>query len=462
MKRFFCFIFFALSFIFCAPCHAEDEGYRPKMFVYQKLNNDSILRAFKCRFAELDTIIAKAVRVPTPTMTGVNCVEVNSRLDSLFAQKALHERRAFLSRNGLEMTGQLYGRLDNLIGLAGKSDADNEDEVSVYLAKLQAELGWNIFNSRFHKRRAHLRKIELENKLGLLKESRVDSKEVFEEITNTLTERYNFYLAVVLYHRLSNIDLLNEAYQYMLEQDRIANDKLLDIINDKMQVEYDMSQVCDAELIGDEPLYVVQPTILSIDTTALYSRMEASNTALLQSLMQEEILNNDKLLTTYSTTMRLSPFARWSSYITSHWGYSHNFDLGVRFTFPLYNDSRRKRQAIDAQVAILQNTRETFVKEKRAFCSLRLSRIQRLNQAIRTEDFHTKQLRKYVTMRNNAYRNSSNGYNYLIRMQEYNEYLKSLERQYKLMLQRTLQLIEIQKETGLTDLSGIISETEIQ
>lgn len=431
------------------------------MLIYQNLDNKSILKAFQNRFNEMDTIFSKAVRIPTPTMKTRDTLEVNSHLDSLFALKEKRERQAFLRRNGLELTGQTYGRLDHIVNMPKHSDDDEDGEISVYLAKVQAELGWNIFNSRFHHRRAHLHKIKLENELGLLKESYLNRTEVFEDITFRLTERYNFYLAVVLYHRLSNIDLLNEAYQFMLEQDRVANDKLLDVINDKMQVEYDMAQVCDAAIIGDEPLYIIQPTILTVDTIALYDRMAEGNIAIRQSILQEQILANDKNLTTYSASMRLSPFARWSSYLTSKWGYSHNIDLGVRFTFPLYNEARRKRQAIDAQIDILRNTRETISTEKRAYCAIRLSRIERLNQAIRTEKTHTEQLAKYLSLRNNAYKNSRSGYNYILRMQEYNEYLKSLERQYKLMLQRTLTLIEIQKETGLINLSGIVSEDPI-
>lgn len=438
--------------------HAQEKEYQPKMLIYQNLNNESILKAFNSRFAEMDTLFSKAVSIPTPTMKSDSTLEVNSHLDSLFALKEQRERQAFLRRNGLELTGQTYGRLDHIVKMPKYRDDDEDGEVSVYLAKVQAELGWNIFNSRFHHKDAHLRKIKLENELGLLKESKLNRIEVFDEINYKLTERYNFYIAVVLYHRLSNIDLLNEAYQFMLEKDRVANDKLLDVINDKMQVEYDMAQVCDAAIIGDEPLYVIQPTTLLVDTIALYNRMEEGNIAIKQNKLQEEILANDKRLTTYSASMRVSPFARWSSYLTSHWGYSHNIDLGVRFTFPLYNDAYRKRQGIDAQIDILRNTRDTFSKEKRAFCAIRLARIERLNQAIKTERLHTEQLGKYLTLRNNAYKNSKSGYNYLVRMQEYNEYLKSLERQYKLMLQRTLVLIEIQKETGILNLNGIIKE----
>lgn len=442
-----------------ATAEAQNDVYRPKMLIFENLSNQDILHSFQKRFREIDSMLTHSVTVVSPTMRSVDMTILNTRLDSLYDAKSQHEAYAYMSRNGLELTGQLYGRLDNIAKL--RNDNDEEEDISRYWAKFQAELGWNIFNSRFYHRDASLRKIVLENELGRIRSKKEMRKDVFDELAHRLTERYNYYLAIVQYQRLTNIDLLNEAYQLMLEKDRIANDKMLDVINEKMQMEYELSQTFDMERLGDEPLYVISPTVLLTDTTTLWLEMHNRNADLRENNIKEQSLKNQIALTSYAATMRVSPFARLSSYFTSNRDFSHNIDLGVRFTFPLYNEAPKKRQALTAEIGILQTARETLTEENRSRCRMQISRIERLNKAVKTEQLHISQLSKYIDLRRNAYKNSRSGYNYIARMEEYNEYLKSMERMYKLMLQRSLAVIEIQKTTGIIDLSGIINEIKL-
>lgn len=439
---------------------AQVADYQPKMLMFENLNNKDILNSFEKRFTQIDTMLARTVYVYSPTMRTMDMTDVNSRLDSLYEEKSRQESSAFTARNGLEITGQAYGRLDNIASI--RHDADDEDDISRYWAKVQVELGWNIFNSRFYNRNAHLRKIVLENEIDRVRSKKDARKDIFDELSHRLTERYNFYLAVVQYQRLTNIDLLNEAYQFLLEQDRISNDKLLDIINEKMQMEYELSQTYDMESLGKEPLYRIKPTVLMTDTTALYLEMMNRNADLRENELKEEALKNQLALTTYASTMRVSPFARWSGYLTSRYTYSQNIDLGVRFTFPLFNENPKKRKGIGTEIDILRTMRETMSEENRTYCRMRLMRIERLNKAIRTEHLHITQLSNYINLRNNAYSKSKKGYNYIARLEEYNEYLKSMERIYKLMLQRSLTMIEIQKTTGILNLDGIVTEVTIK
>ena len=37
-----------------------------------------------------------------------------------------------------------------------------------------------------------------------------------EKAADELTEQYNFYIGTVIAHKLDNLDIMNEAYQYML------------------------------------------------------------------------------------------------------------------------------------------------------------------------------------------------------------------------------------------------------
>ena len=128
---------------------------------------------------------------------------------------------------------------------------------------------------------------------------------------------------------------------------------------------------------------------------------------------------------------------------------SNNVDVGVRFTIPLYNESPRKRQALETEKEIIKSSRTADVNEIKQSVDILLKKIENLNQAIVTEAFHIEQTTKYIDMRRYAYKNQKQGYNYLMRMDEYTGLLESMERMYKLMLNRGLAIINIEKEIEL-------------
>ena len=78
-----------------------------------------------------------------------------------FWAKTAYEQLAINRHNGLEVTGQIYARPDAYF------DADNDDaeQVSKYKAKVQAELGWNIINSKFYQGKEKRNKVALANEL---------------------------------------------------------------------------------------------------------------------------------------------------------------------------------------------------------------------------------------------------------------------------------------------------------
>ena len=65
---------------------------------------------------------------------------------------------------------------------------------------------------------------------------------------------------------------MNEAYQFMLEKDRISNDKMLKVMNDKLEAEYDISVLCTDRDISNKPIYRIKPTKIVVDTTVFSSR----------------------------------------------------------------------------------------------------------------------------------------------------------------------------------------------
>ena len=132
-----------------------------------------------------------------------------------------------------------------------------------------------------------------------------------------------------------------------------------------------------------------------------------------------------------------------------------------RFTIPIWNETPRKRQALETQKEIIRSSRGTDVKEIKQSVGILLKKIDNLNKAIATEAFHIDQTGKYIEMRRFAYQNQKQGYNYLMRMDEYTGLLESMERMYKLMQNRALAIINIEKAVSIYDNNNIFKEIEL-
>lgn len=436
------------------------KSFSPKMLVYENLKNENVLKHFKNRFAQLDTLLNHPIWVKSPVINlGLNSQHTADirNTDSLYWSKTAHEQLAIARHNGLEVTGQVYARPDAYFD----ADNDNEDQVSKYKAKTQAELGWNIINSKFYQGKEKKAKVALANELSRLQSKKRMTADIYEKAAEELTEQYNFYIGTIIAHRLDNLDIMNEAYQYMLEKDRISNDKMLKVMNEKLAAEYDISILCSDRDISNKPIYRIRPTRILVDTTALWHHIDEESIDARIVMIKEQIADNDSKLANYLSTTRITPFARWSSYWQSNNKISNNGDIGVRFTIPIYNENPRKRKALETEKEIIRSSRSTDVKEIKQSVGILLKRIENLNQAIATEAFHIEQTGKYIDMRRFAYKNQKQGYNYLMRMDEYTGFLESMERMYKLMLNRGLAIINIEKAVSIYDNNTIFREIEL-
>ena len=436
------------------------KAFSPKMLVYENLKNENVLKHFKNRFAQLDTLLNHPIWVKSPVINlGLNSQHTADirNTDSLYWAKTAHEQLAIARHNGLEVTGQVYARPDAYFD----ADNDNEDQVSKYKVKTQAELGWNIINSKFYQGKEKKAKVALANELSRLQSKKRMTADIYEKAAEELTEQYNFYIGTIIAHRLDNLDIMNEAYQYMLEKDRISNDKMLKVMNEKLAAEYDISILCSDRDISNKPIYRMKPTRIVVDTTALWRHIEEESIDARIVMVKEQIADNDSKLANYLSTTRITPFARWSSYWQSNNKISNNGDIGVRFTIPIYNENPRKRKALETEKEIIRSSRSTDVKEIKQSVGILLKRIENLNQAIATEAFHIDQTGKYIDMRRFAYKNQKQGYNYLMRMDEYTGFLESMERMYKLMLNRGLAIINIEKAVSIYDNNTIFREIEL-
>ena len=436
------------------------KSFSPKMLVYENLKNENVLKHFKNRFAQLDTLLNHPIWVKSPVINlGLNSQHTADirNTDSLYWAKTAHEQLAIARHHGLEVTGQVYARPDAYFD----ADNDNEDQVSKYKVKTQAELGWNIINSKFYQGKEKKAKVALANELSRLQSKKRMTADIYEKAAEELTEQYNFYIGTIIAHRLDNLDIMNEAYQFMLEKDRISNDKMLKVMNEKLEAEYDISILCSDRDISNKPIYRIRPTRILVDTTALWRHIDEESIDARIVMVKEQIADNDSKLANYLSTTRITPFARWSTYWQSNNKISNNGDIGVRFTIPIYNENPRKRKALETEKEIIRSSRSTDVKEIKQSVGILLKRIENLNQAIATEAFHIEQTGKYIDMRRFAYKNQKQGYNYLMRMDEYTGFLESMERMYKLMLNRGLAIINIEKAVSIYDNNTIFREIEL-
>ena len=436
------------------------KAFSPKMLVYENLKNENVLKHFKNRFAQLDTLLNHPIWVKSPVINlGLNSQHTADirNTDSLYWSKTAHEQLAIARHHGLEVTGQVYARPDAYFD----ADNDNEDQVSKYKVKTQAELGWNIINSKFYQGKEKKAKVALANELSRLQSKKRMTADIYEKAAEELTEQYNFYIGTIIAHRLDNLDIMNEAYQYMLEKDKISNDKMLKVMNEKLAAEYDISILCSDRDISNKPIYRIRPTRILVDTTALWHHIDEESIDARIVMVKEQIADNDSKLANYLSTTRVTPFARWSSYWQSNNKISNNADIGVRFTIPIYNENPRKRKALETEKEIIRSSRSTDVKEIKQSVGILLKRIENLNQAIATEAFHIEQTGKYIDMRRFAYKNQKQGYNYLMRMDEYTGFLESMERMYKLMLNRGLAIINIEKAVSIYNNNTIFREIEL-
>ena len=428
-------------------------GYRPKMLVYNNLKNKDVLKHFNERFNELEHLFSTAKVIESPYAAARDMSNYNTVLDSLYKVRNNQDVKSLLQNNGLEVTGQAYGRLDNSFHIS------DDDDVSSYKAKAQVEIGWDLINSKFYQKEAKTKQILYGNDIDRLQQFKKQNENVFDDRQNKIIEIYNYYLAVAMSHRLKNLDILNEASQLMLEQDRVATDQTMDVMNEKIDLEYQLSQTYGAEALDKQPLFTMKPTMLVVDTLALMNLVKDNMGSKIITANQM-MLQNRKQLTTYLSTTKLTPFFRVSSYWTSKDRLSKNLDLGVRFTIPLWNQTKNKQHSIDTQYALLDLQRTTDNEQLRSICLQQLYIIDKMNQSVSVESMHIKQLKKYVEMRKKAYLQNQNGYNYIVRMQEYNQLLKGTERLCHLMLNRQLALINIEKTIG-TDVTYLTREVEL-
>lgn len=413
---------------------------------------DSVLRAFEHRFALMDTLLANVRTVRQPLLLYVE----PWKADTLFEEQTRHEISAMRRNSGLEVTGQVYQRIDGTLGL------DDEDAYSRYDTKFQGELGWNLFGSSLLQRKKRTRQLELKGELRWLDAQRTENDQPWEQVADEMERRYAGEKAAVMRCRLENTRLLNTAYDYTMQQEKEGGARILAAINDVMDIERQLSLLGGGWAYIPDTLHLPQATVVAVDSAALLASLADANPELKTLAVRSELLETEWHLTNYANTMRLTPFARVSQYLRTGSGNtgdpSTNVDLGVRFTFPLYGGSGAKRRALTIERALNDLSMANMHNEAIQRCRQLLASVHRLNAAIATEARHLEQIEKFIARRRDAYLHSTAGYDYTLRLEEYNEWLHIVERLYDLLRDRNIALLQMQRVSRHSHFESLIVE----
>ena len=195
--------------------------------------------------------------------------------------------------------------------------------------------------------------------------------------------------------------------------------------------------------------------------TRLLGALEDNHLQIRESRVREEILGAQIKVTNYAHQLRLTPFVRVSHYLRTTLGSSTNMEVGARFTFPFYGDASAKRKAMRTEQALTALGREKLTETVTTECRRLIAQLGQLNTALASEQRHVALLRRFIDIRTEGYVNSQGGYNHIARLEEYNEFLRSLERTYDLLRRRALCLLELQEATGCPDMAALIQTKEM-
>ena len=203
---------------------------------------DTLFKRFESRFEHLDSLIHTPTRLIAECNGGINStnlitdfqtVHIDSVIDNQVRAKISESRSA----TGLSVNGQIYTRLDEGFGL------DEDDALSRYKSKVQAELRWNIFGSSLINRKGKSNEIKLRGEITKLDYRRNDLGRRVAFQKEEFHRQYDLLLSGVLAHRIHNLSILSDALSYLLREGSISSDDLLTIMNEKAEAERLMATI---------------------------------------------------------------------------------------------------------------------------------------------------------------------------------------------------------------------------
>lgn len=410
--------------------------------------SDSILSLFESRFFLLDSLIFGHGN-PHSNVTSDIFIQASRKYgdtliaDSLYndalEKSVLAQAKAIKSPTGLQITGQTYYRLDDQFGFNEEDDA-----VSRYNAKFQAEARWNFFNSGLWNTKGKIREVEIQadiQRIAYQKETRGTEYARQREFYRSMQDSA---MCRILSHRVQNLSLLSDAYMFLLNFENISSDDIMLILSEKAEAERKLVGLTVQNLEAAD-LSHPDAFIVRLDTARFLRYVNENQADFKIARKRQELLEQRAKNARYWDDVDCSPFIRYSHYTRSFLSNSANVDAGIYFKFPINNDASKQRAALRAQgmaIGAEQYLRQRQIADEVVYVA---TEVERLNNSIIGEFNRSLELKQYLGMRKYAYDNRKGEYNRLARMKEYNAYLLCLERLLEFQYSRDQQIASLAK-----------------
>lgn len=414
----------------------------------QTQTSERLLERLENRFETLDSLIfsGNGGEKPGDTLVRPDFETMkNHIIDSALLNRVDAEIEAWKSKSGLQLTGQAYYRLDHTLGL------DEEDGVSPYNGKLQAELRWYIFQSSLFKNQGHVEEIRIKGKIDHIANRKEHVGELVYQQKERFRLRHDSLLSGVLQHRVQNLVLLSDVNNYLLQNENVSSDELLKILNEKAEAERLL-----ATLAGDYPeaddLSRPAALLIEIDTADLIRHVRETQTDLRLLKLRMQLLEQQESNVSYWQHVNLAPFVRYSYYTRPNLPNSSNIDAGIVFTIPISSESASKKKTLRAERDLLAAEQQQVSLQIASRIRFLSEEVNRLNRSLLGEYRRIGELKRYLAKRLDAYGSGIGEYSWLARVKEYNIYLLCLEK---------LIQFQYQRDCYVTDLQGLLADISI-
>lgn len=432
------FVITILAAICAAPAFAQGNA---------KGDPDAIIAQFERRFTTLDSLIFRVKGDYSDPSRDIFADASRKYGDTLLADSLYNDAliksvdaqaRVIKSATGLSMTGQTYYRLDDEFGF------DDEDQVSRYNAKAQAEIRWNYFKSSFYKRKGKIREVQIQADIDRLEYAKETRGIEYARQREFYRARQDSALCAILSHRVANLSLLSDAYLYLLGNENISSDNLMQVLSEKAEAERKLAGLTVHNVVSSN-LSTPEAYIVQLDTAAFLKYVDMNQADFKIARRRKDLLEQRAKNVSYWNDATLSPFIRYSYYFRPYATNSSNVDVGLVFTLPLTAESEKQKKALFAQGAAMgaeQYLRMRQIADEVNYVAIE---VDRLNRSIEGEFRRSVELKKYIDMRTRAYYYRKGEYDRLSRMKEYNAYLLCLERLLEFQYSRDQQIATLAK-----------------
>ncbi len=415
--------------------------------VGQNREKDRLLKDFENQIIMMNNLIfnkksnKKAISAVNGLQTDKNKLSVfktDSALQQVLDSKEKVENKLMNSRTGIQLSANTYYHFNN----GNKNDKDDDDPLSQYKIKFQAELGWNFLQSSIFRRNIKKHIIHINRETDYINSRKISFANYIKDVTTKTNMKYDSLLSGVLQHHLANLQLLEKAEFVLLANEQVSSDKLLKIIEEKAEVERSLT------LIKDN----YQPSVelpkgeyggITVDTADCIKILKENNSALKIYQLRRDLLNTEIKQTDYLNSISVIPYIRYSDYRGTSVS-SSVWDVGVSFKLPLSTEMYRKRRSLDADIRLLDIDMQQIQQTIEDIARRIFGELDKSNNALKSEYRRLQLLRELLAARKKAYDNRRGEYDRQVRIREYNIYLLSLEKILSLCRQQELLIVELQ------------------